>query len=146
MKKTWIIAAESARARIFRQEKSKGVLQEQQDLVHPESAMHSRDLASDRQGRTFDRSHQGGRHAMEPNKDPQEIEAEVFAREIATLLDSARTRGDLDNLVLIAPPHFLGLLTACLDDQTEKLISRRIHKNLVRHSAEEISAHLAEPD
>lgn len=143
--KTLIVVAESARVRIFLQEKPRSPLQEKQDLVHPESASHSRDLASDRQGRTFDRSHQGGRHALEPNKDPQEVEAEAFAREIATLLDSARSRGDLDNLVLIAPPHFLGLLTGCLDAQTQKLISKRVHKNLVRHSVDDIAAQLAAP-
>jgi protein required for attachment to host cells len=140
--KTWIVVADSARARIFRQDKPRGPLKEQQDLVHPASTVHSRDLTSDRQGRTFDSSHQGGRHAMEPNKDPQEVEIEVFARQLATLLDSARSRGDLDDLVLIAPPRFLGLLTGCVDDQTKKAISKRIHKNLVRHSTDEISAQI----
>lgn len=142
MKTTWIVAAESARARIFRQDRPRGPLLEQQDLVHPESTLHGRDLADDRQGRTFDRSREGGRHAMEPGKDPKTVEAEAFARELATLLQSARSRGDLDDLVLIAPPQFLGLLTGCLDDQTRALVSRRINKNLVRHSLDEIAAQL----
>ncbi len=146
MSKTWIVVAESARARIFSQHKPRGPVEELQDLVHPASALHSRELTSDRQGRTFDRSRQGARHAMEPNKGPQEVEAEVFAREIAALLEAARRRGGLDNVVLIAPPQFLGLLTGCLDEQTQKLISRRIHKNLVRHSVDDISAQLAAPD
>ncbi|MCB1685278.1 MAG: host attachment protein [Pseudomonadales bacterium] len=145
MKSTWIVVADSTRARIFQQEGASAPLQECEGMVHPESALHADDLVSDRQGRTFDSSGQGARHAMEPKSSVKETHAKAFARELGARLESARKRGEIDDLVLIAPPHFLGLLSAALSDVTAKLISSRLHKDLVRHSVEEIAAHLTDP-
>ena len=69
MKSTWIVVAESARARIFTMSGIGGKLQEITDLSHPESRLHDTELSSDLPGRTFDIQGQG-RHGMEPATDP----------------------------------------------------------------------------
>jgi protein required for attachment to host cells len=142
MTKTWIVVADNAHARLFTRTGNRGPLTEQKDLLHPESQLHDRDLASDRQGRGFEHSKGGSRHAMDPKTTPHDHAAEVFAKEIVALLETARTNGSMDSLALIAAPHFLGLLRQGLSEQTRRLVVKEVHKDLVRHSVKEIAEHL----
>jgi protein required for attachment to host cells len=142
MKNMYIVVADSAHARVFTRQGPRGKLIELSDLVHPASQLHDRDLASGRQGRSFDRSKGGARHALEPATHPHEQAAEVFAREVVALIESAHQKGTFDALTLIAAPHFLGLLRQGLGDSTRRLIVKEIAKDLVRHSVQEIAEHV----
>ena len=128
MKKHWVVVAESSRARILIQEPNRGQLTEQQDLVHPDNNPHDHD-----------------RQTLEPVTMPKEVETDSFARQIAAMLEHARKQNEIGDIVLVAPPQFLGLLTEHLGAELQKLVGRRIHKNLVRHSLADIAAHLAVP-
>ena len=130
MKVTWIVLADSARARIFTLSEPGTKLRERVDLSHPQSRVHDRDLTTDLPGRAFD-SHGQGRHAMEQRHDPKEHEAQTFAANVARELERARSDGPFDSLVLVAPPKFLGLLRAQLDKGTHEHVIVEIHKNLV---------------
>jgi protein required for attachment to host cells len=141
--RSWIVVADSTRARILRLEHR--ALTELEDLVHPESRAADHDLVSDRGGRTFDSSRQGGRHAMEPQHTPKQVEIDNFARELAQRLDAARAKGEFDELILIAAPQFLGQLSAHLDEVTRRLVTRRIDKNLARHGLDDIADTLGLP-
>jgi len=137
MKSTWIVVAESARARIFTMSGIGGKLQEITDLSHPESRLHDTELSSDLPGRTFDIQGQG-RHGMEPATDPKEREAQAFAAEIARHIERGRHQGDFDGLVLIAPPKFLGRLRAELTKPARDALAGEIDKNLVEADAKTI--------
>jgi protein required for attachment to host cells len=137
----WVVAAESSRARIFTFHQAGLAMEELEALTHPASRAHERELISDRPGRSFD-SVGSGRHAMEEEVSLKQQEAIVFAREISDRLELARTRGEFDELTLVAAPAFLGLLRENLSVATHKLIVRTIDKNLVQHSEAEIRAHL----
>ena len=137
MKSTWIIVAESARARIYTLSGIGAKLQEVSDLSHPESRLHDTELASDLPGRTFDIQGQG-RHAMEPSTDPKEREARAFAAEVARHIERGRHQGDFDALVLIAPPKFLGRLRAELTKPARDALAGEIDKNLVEADAKTI--------
>ena len=130
MKSTWIVVAESARARIFTMSGIAGKLQEVTDLSHPESRLHDTELSSDLPGRTFDIQGQG-RHAMEPATDPKEREAQAFATEIARHIERGRHEGNFDALVLVAPPKFLGRLRAELTKPARDTLVGELDKNLV---------------
>ena len=142
MTQTWIVVADSAHARVFTRTGPRGPIVESRDMVHPASQLHDRDIASDRQGRTVDRSRGGARHAMEPASHPKDLAAKVFAREVTALLESGRSSGTVDAIVLIAAPHFLGQLRQGLSEATRRLVVREIPKDLVRHSAKEIAEHV----
>lgn len=142
MKQTWIVVADNAHARVFTRAGPRGPLVEYKDMVHPEAQLHDHEIVSDRQGRSFDRSKAGARHAMEPGTHPKDQAAEVFAREVVALLESGHNNGTLDALVLIAAPHFLGLLRKGLSDTARRLVVKEIHKDLVRHSVKEIADHI----
>jgi protein required for attachment to host cells len=141
MDKKWVVVADSSRARIFAFHQAALEMQELEGLTHPASRAHERDLISDRPGRSFD-SVGSGRHATEAEVSPKQQEAIVFAREISDRLELARTRGEFDEITLIAAPAFLGLLRENLSAAIHKLIVRTIDKNLVQHDEAEIRAHL----
>ncbi len=130
MKSTWIVVAESARARIFTMSEIGGKLQEATDLSHPESRLHDTELSSDLPGRTFD-SQGESRHGMDPATDPKEREAQAFAAEIARHIERGRHEGNFDALVLIAPPKFLGRLRAELTKPARDALVGELDKNLV---------------
>lgn len=141
MDTTWIVVAESSRARIFQTDKAGSVFEELADLVHPNSRLKARELSSDSPGRSFD-SKGAGRHAMSQMTDTKRHQGEVFAGEIADKLESGRTKGEFDHLILVAPPEFLGLLRASIGSETANLVSTTVNKNLVRLKPSEIREHL----
>lgn len=137
MLKTWLVVADRSRGRIFSLPSARGALSELEDLVHPESRAHERDLRTDRPGRRF-----GGYGALGKSNTAHDQEALEFARELATRLDAGRTGGEFERLILVAPPDFLGLLRKALNAQTAKLVDREITKNFAQLKADEIRQHL----
>lgn len=141
MRETWLVVADSTRARIFATTRGWDTLEERTDLVHPLGRANERDLTSDLPGRTFD-SHGQGRHAMAPRTSPKEHEAAVFAKELAAEIEAGRTRNEMVSLVIMAAPSFLGLLKSELSEAAQRLVVTSIHKDLVKSSLEEIRKHL----
>lgn len=141
---TWVVVADSVRARIFTAETSTSGLAEVETLTHPEGRMHDRDITSDLPGRSFD-SKGMGRHAMEPPTDPKQELAIEFARTVAHHLDAARVKKDFERLIIVAAPTFLGLLRDQLNNTCRKLVAFELNKNLTQHSPEDIRNHLPKP-
>lgn len=141
MTTTWVIAAESSRARIFSLRKLKGEITEIFTLDNPDSRKHEQELTSDLPGRSFDSTGQG-RHAMGSATEPKQHEAITFAKQIADHLDTHRKAGDFGQLIIFAAPAFLGLLRENLNSQTNKLVVHENNKNLVQLSEEKIREHL----
>lgn len=140
MEKTWIVVAESAQARIFEATNRVAPLREVASLIHPPSRSRTHDIVTDRPGHTRDRFGHAQRAMEEANA--QQHEHEIFAREIAERLEKGRTTARFGDLVLIATPSFLGTLRRCLDDQTARLMSRTIDKNLVDKDEATIRSYL----
>jgi protein required for attachment to host cells len=140
---TWVIVAESSRARVFETAKSRQDLKEIESFSHPESRLHDRDLTSDLPGRAFDSQGQN-RHSMEQPVDPKEKEVISFARQLSHYLETARTNNEFQHLGLVAPPEMLGILRETLSSETSKLLAFEVGKNLVKLPEKEISSHLPE--
>lgn len=138
-KDSWILVANSSVAYIYKIEK-KHALVEVGVLEHTESRLHNRDLASDKPGRDFE-SVGVTRHSLEPKHSPKHNEFQIFAREIAHYLESARNKGEFDKLYVAANPTFLGLLRNELDASTAKLISGEVDKDMTHMKTDEIVAH-----
>lgn len=142
MAKTWILAADSSRAIIYAVESRVKPLREVDALVHPEGRELEQDMTSDRPGRAFDTTGLGGRHAMGKEVDPKRHEAQLFAKRLADRVDQGRTHGEFEQLILVAPPAFLGQLRDSLNDQVLKLVSQSLDKNLVQAGEQSIRQHL----
>ena len=139
--KYWIVVAESSYARIFRCDQPGAALEEETALVHPESRLHAQDLHSDLPGRAFDSGGEG-RHAMSPDTDPKRHEAEVFARELIAHIESARTSGRFEQLILAASPAFLGLLRERMSSALRQRVIHTLSKNLVHEDKATITRKL----
>lgn len=140
--KTWIVVADSARARIFDSFGASGPLHERVDETHPAGRLHAQDLTSDLPGRSFDRMGQG-RHKMANRTNPKDREALSFAKTLASRLEKARTGGEFEKLVLIAAPKMLGLLRDALSPSCHSMVSREIAKDVVYEDAKDIEKMLA---
>lgn len=143
MKTTWILVADSSRARIFTADKPSSPLTELETIAHPEGRMHERDMTSDLPGHHAD-SVGGGRHGFDDETEPKEQETIDFAKLISRHLEAARTTNNLEQLMIVAPPSFLGNIRNELSEQARKLVTVEVNKNLVRHSPEDIRKHLPE--
>jgi protein required for attachment to host cells len=141
---TWVVVAESSRARIFSLENVKGPMDEILTLDHPDSRAHEQELTSDLPGRAFDSGGQG-RHALSTSVEPKQQETIAFAKQVAEHLDAHRKTGDYHKLVIFAAPAFLGLLRERMNDPTNRLVVYESNKNLAQLSVDKIREHLPVP-
>ncbi|MGD8673664.1 MAG: host attachment protein [Thiogranum sp.] len=141
MRNTWVLVAESSRAKLYTVNGRLAPITEIEALVHPESRMHEGDLVSDSAGSDGGSVGQG-RHVIDSKNTARDHESLEFARTLASRLDSARNNGDFDNLVLIAPPEFLGHLRGNLSKEVLSMVSRQVDKNLVQKPAEVLRNYL----
>ena len=135
MVQTWVLVAESSRAKLYSANTRRGPLVELDTFVHPAGRMHEGDLVSDRPGSDGGAVGQG-RHIVADRTTAKKHENISFAKEIAGNLDEARHKGSFDKLILIAPPAFLGLLRDNLSKETMDRVTDQIDKNLVQQPAQ----------
>ncbi len=137
MSRTWILVAESSRAKIYSTENRTAIPAEVEDIIHPEGRLHEGELVSDRPGSDPGTVGQG-RHVLDDKISATQHEHMEFARELARRLEAACDRGAFDKLVVAAPPAFLGLLRDRLGKEVKEKVVREIDKNLVRQPAESL--------
>jgi protein required for attachment to host cells len=140
MKSTYILVADSSRARIFTAETPTSLLEEIEALAHTEGRLHDREMTSDLPGKMKGEGHIG--HAFEQATDPKKHEAENFAHRIGHYLEEAHNEKKFEQLLIIAEPSFLGLLRIQLPEQIKKLVCFELDKNITTHSADDIRKHL----
>lgn len=135
--KTWVVVADSSRARFFRPDLEAAKLAPAglADLVAPQSRQRPRDLKSDKPGRSFSSSRGGMRHAFEPPHDYHKLEKHRFMTVLATALDEAYGRRDFDDLILVLPRRSLGELRGMLSKGVQGRIREEIAKDLAAEPA-----------
>ncbi|MBX3025845.1 host attachment protein [bacterium] len=120
---TLVLVADSARARLFAAHRSRPSWELLEAFDHPRGAVHDRDILTDRPGRVHQSTADGRRSGADPKTSPHEVEAEVFARQLAAALADAVTARHPQRVVLVAPPRFLGHLRAVLDKPVSALLA-----------------------
>jgi protein required for attachment to host cells len=151
MANTWIVAADSSRAR-FLQVAGRGQLVEIESLLNPDGRMDDRELITDAHPRFSGHGgvgKPGARSTSGPASDRQETSAQehatdLFAKRVGDYLDKARTQHRYDELVIIAPPKFLGALRKELGKEVEKLVVDELPKDVSRLSERELERYFAE--
>lgn len=141
MSTTWILVADSVKARLFAVAEEDRSVAEIEDFLNPEGMAEGRELLQDRPPTTHDRFGHS-RHAIEPHTSLRQKSAEVFARELNEALERGRVDHRYQNVVLIAPAHFLGTLNAALNKHVRARVTAELPKNLTRAGAQTIMAHL----
>ena len=141
MKTTWIIVANAGRVKIFTSQHVGHELQLIDEIEHPPSREKGLNLASDRFG--HQQSLQGSGTMIEAT-DPKDFEANRFAHMIADKLGDAHNDNQFDELIIIASPHFHGLLNQYCDDHLKALIKKHIPKDYTAITDKDLQLHLLE--
>lgn len=141
MEHTWILVADRAKARLYELSGTGADPVEIGDFVHPQADADGQGAFRDRQPRTHDRFGPA-RHAIEPHTSAKDREAEHFARELDDVLRLACDARRCGDVILVAPPRFLGTLEATLSDTVRSHVTGRIAKDLVSADPRALKAQL----
>ncbi|HET6805520.1 MAG TPA: host attachment protein [Frateuria sp.] len=138
MNKTWVLVADSEKARLFEYERGRAPWAETACFVNPD-VVH---------GPTFERPprvHESvgpARHAIEPRTDGKDKAAARFASTLVGALRAAHGERRFQSLVIAAAPRFLGTLHGELDRTLQQCVSREIRRNLTGLDSEGIRDYL----
>ena len=140
MSNTWVLVAESSRAKIFRLNTITDALEEISDLAHTESRLHEHDLTTDLPGSQTG----GGRshHHYDKRSEVKQEEQLRFAKQIAEKLSNAWNDGEFSQLIVACPPAFLGTLRKVFSANVTQAIVQEIDKNLIQFTTKQIMGHL----
>ena len=128
--RTWIVVADSARARIFLTDRHDQDWELVEALEHPEARAHTPELVTDMP-------------AMESGELPKEYEAKVFARQLGRRLERAFDAHEFRRLVLVAPPEMMGLLRLSLEPPVAATVTAEITKDLSQLRQDELEDRIA---
>lgn len=140
----WTVVSNASGARVFSSEVREDDWSLVQAFEHPEGRELSSEISpSGPPGRMHQDSATGGRRtAMQPRTTPKEAEAERFAQHLGKYLDAAVAKRQVDYFVLVAPPHFLGILKEALGRQAAKHLRATVDKDLSTLDAAELRQRL----
>jgi protein required for attachment to host cells len=139
---TWIVVADSSRARFF-SKNGRSPFTEVAGLIHPESRLHEQELTSDLPGSDGGGAGAGAqRHGRASKVSPKRHEAITFSKQVADHLESARSEGRFQRLFVVAPPAFLGLLRDHFSSALGTLVTGEVNKNLVLLKPDQIREQL----
>jgi protein required for attachment to host cells len=140
--RTWILIADAARARVF-ETRGKGTgLTAVEEMAMDAELAPSREIGTDRPGRTFN-SVGSVRHAMESPSDPHREQKRQFARRIANAVEERQAAKSFDRLVVVAPAVTMGDLRAVLPDKVKAAVTAEVVADLTNTPVGELPARLS---
>ena len=139
---TWILIADGARAHIIANEGPGKGLKTIPGQDYTGTNLPTRELGTDKPGRTFDRAGVG-RHSKEPRVDWHRFEKHKFAKSMAKVLDKAAGQGVFDRLILVAPPEILGELRSSLGKLASDRVVAELARDLTNLSIHELPGNLS---
>jgi len=134
-----IVIASSDHAYIYKYNLERREIILLKDLESKDTKAHIHDLVRDKRGRTFDTAsteHGLGHHGVEPHLDAHKKAIKAFARQVARDIDNICKNHS--QLILIAPPHFLGELKLSLGKESSKSLITTLDKDLTKIDIEEL--------
>ena len=143
---TWILISNASEAQVYRTNNNLVMDRNQhrpeliKQLQHPGSRDKEADLISDRAG-YFHGKNEGHGDFIEPT-DPKDTEANRFARELAELLEEARIEKSFEQLIVVAPPQFHGLLNKHMNKNVSRMIKKHIEKDYTKDNINDLIDHL----
>jgi protein required for attachment to host cells len=118
--KTWILIASSSIAHLYATDNLRsGNLSSIQEFSHPQSREKGSELITDGPGHI--NTGLTSRSTYEKNE-PKELESDQFSRELVKALNHGHNNHEFEQLVLVAAPHFYGLINKHLSFNLNKII------------------------
>ena len=84
-----------------------------------------------------------GPHSMTGEKNPHEDAAVEFAKKVCLHLEKNQYNKNFEGLVLVAEPHFMGLLKKKMKKKLRDSVVQWVNKDLSKTPMKEILSHLA---
>jgi protein required for attachment to host cells len=138
---TWVAVANGSVARIFCSNDKKHHIELVQEISSEAARLLSSELARDKPGRAFESS-SATRHSIEPKHDLHQQEKQIFAKQLASLINEGANIQKYAELVLICSPEVLGHIRAELSKPAHSMIVKEINKDLTHMGEKEILAYL----
>lgn len=143
MKKSWIVIADAGRAVIMGKFDESDRISVVRGLDNPSGRQHTSELVSDQSGR-MEKKQGCTRSAMDPHTEPHEKQAINFAHHICQIIEDGANNHKFDQFILIAPPHFLGLLKSTLGAPMQKSLVMCQAKDFAHATLEELDQYVRE--
>jgi protein required for attachment to host cells len=144
MNSVLVLVCDSARARFFEIRDDDPSWRAVGHDAHDASRSKAADLVSDHSGT---RSSEGGsvhHNALAPASSPKEVEKEHFAHSLGKTLDQWSRSGRFRRWVLVAPPHFVGLMKKELTSELTKHLMATVDKDMTHFNVGQLAEALRE--
>lgn len=135
---TWLLVCDSSKARVYSLHKARIFndpdpknLQLLNEYTHDASRKKAADLISDKMG-------EFGSGTFVEATSPKVHEAELFAHELLQHLETARKENNYRDLIIVAPPAFMGLLHKHMPHEIHKLVSKKIEKDYTQYNGNDL--------
>ncbi|MEJ0051549.1 MAG: host attachment protein [Methylovirgula sp.] len=139
---SWVLVCDGQKALLLRNEGDAELLNLKPIEIHSEPHLRTAELGTDAPGRSFQSNGDGSRSAYEATDFHAQEEAQ-FLQKITRIIDAAASERKFKHLVLVAPPHTLGLVRQSLTPAARALILAEVHKDLTNVPIGTIEEHLA---
>lgn len=146
VREVWIVVADAAKALFYAPSDDVSMLYPVGPAIaiSPVARLRSRQLKSDRPGRSVSSSRTGLRHAIEPKHDHHKMEKHRFTEAVSKHLEGALGRRAFEGLIIVAPRRSLGELRSLLPDQVRARVQAEIAKDLTGQSPDKLWEQIAE--
>jgi protein required for attachment to host cells len=136
----WVVVCDGAKALVLENAGNRKTPNLKTREVYAHDDPKTREIGTDRPGRSFSSVGQG-RSAME-QADWHEQEEQRFLAKLAARLDKAVLGGETPSLIVVAPPRAIGVLRREFSAHVRQAIRAEVEKDYVMMPVEEITRHL----
>ena len=142
MNNVWVLVCDAAKARVFEIRDGDPTWHAVELVLHEGSRSKASELVGGPSGTRSSEGRSVHHNALAPASSPKEVEKEGFAHTLAKTLDQAMRSARFRKWVLVAPPHFLGLMRKQLTSELEKHLLTTVHKDFNDLAVHELSERL----
>jgi protein required for attachment to host cells len=138
----WVLVCDASRGRLFEVHEGDAPWTLVEAFTHEESRSKASELVGDSSGRS---SPQGGsvhHNALAPASSPKQVEQGHFGHTLASVLDQGQRAHRFSKWVLVAPPHFLGLVKKEVSSELTKHLMVTVDKDYTHLGPHELVEHL----
>lgn len=126
---------------MFCQVDGASAMTEIEDFINPDGRAARRDLSRNRPPSVHERMGVN-RHWIEPRTSQRDKSSGQFARELNAVLEHGRHERLYQDLIVMAPPRFLGALNAALDKRVRDSVVAQLPKDLTEADMATICDHI----
>ena len=137
----WVVVCDGAKALVLENVGNRLALSLVTREVYEQPDPKTHELGTDKPGRSFN-SVGNGRSAMEQT-DWHDQEEQRFLAKLAARLDKAVLAGEMQSLIVVAPPRAIGVLRRQYSPHLRQALKAEVEKDYVKMPVADIARHLS---